>query len=72
VASGTMPSASGKLLGDRAASYAIQNYQRFGIKYIIWQQHIWNPSVCKCWRPMADRGSITQNHFDHVHISVTG
>jgi hypothetical protein len=71
VSSGTMPSADRKLQGDRAASYAIQNYQRLGIKYIIWQQHIWNPSTCKCWRPMSDRGSITQNHFDHVHISVT-
>jgi hypothetical protein len=71
VASGTMPSAAGKLLGDRTASYAIQNYQRLGIKYIIWQQHIWNPSSCRCWRPMADRGSVTQNHYDHVHISVT-
>jgi hypothetical protein len=71
VASGAMPGAAGKLLGDRTASYAIQNYQRLGIKYIIWQQHIWNPSNCRCWRPMSDRGSITQNHFDHVHISVT-
>lgn len=22
------------------------------------------------WKLMEDRGSITQNHFDHVHISV--
>jgi len=22
------------------------------------------------WVPMEDRGSITANHFDHVHISV--
>jgi peptidoglycan DL-endopeptidase CwlO len=22
------------------------------------------------WVPMADRGSITANHYDHVHISV--
>jgi hypothetical protein len=22
------------------------------------------------WVPMADGGSITANHFDHVHISV--
>jgi hypothetical protein len=21
------------------------------------------------WRPMEDRGSITQNHCDHVHVS---
>ena len=22
------------------------------------------------WRQMEDRGSITQNHYDHVHVSV--
>ncbi|MDQ1640746.1 MAG: hypothetical protein QOJ90_97, partial [Actinomycetota bacterium] len=22
------------------------------------------------WRPMADRGSTTANHYDHVHVSV--
>ena len=21
------------------------------------------------WDPMEDRGSITQNHYDHVHVS---
>ncbi|WP_344822705.1 hypothetical protein [Actinocorallia longicatena] len=67
---GRMPGAAGVAKGNAAAGYAISNWQRLGIKYVIWQQHIWNPSVCKCWRPMADRGSITQNHFDHVHISV--
>jgi hypothetical protein len=38
--------------------------------YVIWEQKIWdsrNPGAG--WKPMADRGSITQNHYDHVHIS---
>ncbi|MEO5877191.1 MAG: hypothetical protein ABIS86_06445 [Streptosporangiaceae bacterium] len=72
VAAGTVPGSFGRQQGDRAAAYAIQNYARLGIKYVIWQQHIWNPGVCRCWRPMGDRGSVTQNHLDHVHISVTG
>lgn len=67
---GAMPSADRFNQGDRMASYVISNHQALGLKYIIWRQHIWNPSVCKCWRPMGDRGSITQNHFDHPHISV--
>ena len=67
---GRMPGAAGMALGDRTSSYLITNYRRLGIKYIIWRQHIWNESVCRCWRLMGDRGSITQNHFDHVHVSV--
>ncbi|GAB2810633.1 hypothetical protein GCM10022221_05050 [Actinocorallia aurea] len=67
---GRMPTNAWMAVGDRTANYAISNWQRLGVKYVIWRQHIWNPSVCKCWRLMGDRGSITQNHFDHVHISV--
>ncbi|WP_372509255.1 hypothetical protein [Actinomadura madurae] len=40
-----------------------------GISYVIWKQRIWNVRGGG-WRPMEDRGSITQNHYDHVHISV--
>lgn len=53
--------------GNAVAAYAIANMGRLNIKYIIWQQRIWMGSG---WRLMEDRGSITQNHFDHVHISV--
>lgn len=67
---GRMPTEEWMAVGDRTVNYLIANYQRLGIKYIIWRQHIWNERVCKCWRLMEDRGSITQNHFDHVHVSV--
>ena len=67
---GRMPSGDWMAVGDRTSAYLIANYGRLGIKYIIWRQHIWNESVCKCWRVMENRGSITQNHFDHVHVSV--
>lgn len=43
---------------------------QLGISSIIHEQTIWsrnNPSGSK----MADRGSITANHFDHVHIGLT-
>ncbi len=55
--------------GDAVAAYALANAGRFGIKYVIWQQRIWLPST-GVWRLMEDRGSPTQNHMDHVHISV--
>ncbi|WP_433338988.1 hypothetical protein [Spirillospora sp. CA-294931] len=66
---GQMPSASARRHGDQVAQFAISNARRLGISYVIWRQHIWNIRF-PGWRPMEDRGSITQNHYDHVHISV--
>jgi len=67
---GKMPSASAQAHGDAVAQYAISNASRLGIKYVIWKQRIWDVRSGGGWRTMADRGSITQNHYDHVHISV--
>jgi hypothetical protein len=33
---------------------------------VIWRQRINSGTG---WRAMEDRGSITQNHYDHVHVS---
>ncbi|NVI92998.1 hypothetical protein [Actinomadura sp. BRA 177] len=66
---GRMPSAGARRHGDQVARYAVENARRLGISYVIWRQHIWNVRGGG-WRPMADRGSLTQNHYDHVHISV--
>ncbi|WP_233358749.1 hypothetical protein [Thermomonospora amylolytica] len=66
---GRMPSASALRHGDQVAAYAVANAGRLGIHYVIWKQHIWNIRGGG-WRRMGDRGSITQNHYDHVHISV--
>jgi hypothetical protein len=66
---GRMPSAGALRHGDQVAQYAISNARRLGISYVIWKQHIWNVRGGG-WRPMGDRGSLTQNHYDHVHISV--
>lgn len=63
-------------LGDEVAQLAIDNMKEAGITYIIWKQrfymgvnNIYGPA--NTWNPMADRGSITQNHYDHVHISFS-
>ncbi|WP_350269127.1 ligand-binding protein SH3 [Brevibacterium sp. CBA3109] len=53
--------------GDRIAEYLIQNRGALNVKYVIWKQRIWNPG--SGWSSMADRGSPTDNHFDHVHVS---
>ncbi len=66
---GRMPSASALRHGDQVARYVISNADRLDVSYVIWKQHIWNARGGG-WRPMADRGSLTQNHYDHVHVSV--
>jgi hypothetical protein len=66
---GTMPTAERLAHGDQVAQFAIDNAQKYGVKYVIWKQRYYdirNPG----WSPMSDRGGITQNHWDHVHISV--
>ncbi|MFB4311410.1 hypothetical protein [Actinomadura sp. GTD37] len=67
---GQMPSASAQAHGDRVAQYVIDNASRLGIKYVIWKQRIYDMRGSGGWRQMEDRGSVTQNHFDHVHVSV--
>lgn len=54
--------------GDQVASWLQANAGQLSIKYIIWEQRIWMPGGS--WRMMSDRGSATQNHYDHVHVSV--
>ena len=55
-------------LGDRVADFTLNHWSNHGVMYIIWQQHI-NSNDDRGWRQMEDRGSITQNHFDHCHVS---
>jgi len=52
--------------GDRLAACAIRNREELGVSYVIWRQRIDTGSG---FRAMADRGSPTANHFDHVHVS---
>ncbi|QBI52811.1 coiled-coil domain-containing protein [Streptomonospora litoralis] len=69
-AGGAMPSGANQRLGQQIAEYAQANADRLGVKYVIWEQRIWhsaNPGAG--WEMMNDRGSITANHYDHVHVS---
>jgi len=52
----------------------MNNRASLNLKYVIWGQRIWNPSedsvaTWTSWRAMEDRGDVTQNHWDHVHVS---
>ena len=67
----------GSELGDKIAEYAIQNMASRGISYIIWKQRFYASFDSKygpanTWNSMPDRGSVTENHYDHVHVSMNG
>jgi hypothetical protein len=54
--------------GDRILQYAFKNWKRLGVLYVIWEQKYYSgPYVTGSL--MENRGSITANHWDHVHIS---
>jgi hypothetical protein len=52
--------------GDSLAVCALNNRAALGITYVIWRQRI---NFGSGWQMMEDRGGVTANHFDHVHVS---
>ncbi|MFC4943968.1 hypothetical protein [Pseudonocardia sp. GCM10023141] len=52
--------------GNQLADCALQNMKALGISYVIWRQRI---NFGSGWQAMEDRGSVTENHYDHVHVS---
>lgn len=63
-------SEEGKALGDQVKDYLWTNRDYFQIEYMIWRQE-YIPSDGEP-NTMEDRGSPTQNHFDHVHVTTVG
>ncbi|WP_396902689.1 tape measure protein [Mycolicibacterium sp.] len=57
----------GKALGDAVAAFALTNAQALGLTHVLWQQRSFGPGD-RTGSPMEDRGSPTQNHYDHVHL----
>ena len=54
--------------GDAIAAFVQNHVAEFNVQYIIWRQRYWEPG--SSWELMEDRGSITANHYDHVHVTV--
>ena len=64
---------NGKQTGDKVAKFLQDNAAQLGVRYIIWYQRVWDagrPSAG--WKAMEDRGTVTENHKDHVHVSLHG
>ena len=59
----------GDALGDQVAQYALDQMGNYGISYVIWEQKINGYWTGGQWETMEDRGNITANHYDHVHVS---
>jgi hypothetical protein len=56
--------------GNALAEWCIANGSKIGIMYIIWRQRFYDMRTGSGWRMMEDRGGVTANHYDHVHVSV--
>ena len=57
-------------LGTEINNWVLDNADKYGVQYTIWRQEYF--PVGGSSNIMEDRGSDTQNHFDHVHITVWG
>ena len=60
--------------GDQLAEYLTKHMDELGIYYIIWKQRFYMPQFniygpANTWNLMPDRGGVTANHYDHVHVS---
>lgn len=53
--------------GDEIKDFSIGNDKNYPINWTIWKQKMWYPPDGRS-EGMPDRGSPTQNHFDHDHI----
>lgn len=61
-------------LGNEVAQYSTQNMAANNISYVIWQQKFYSNTnsiygPANTWNAMPDRGGVTANHYDHVHVS---
>lgn len=57
--------------GWQIAKWLRANASSLGVIEVIYSQQIWTAQRGgEGWRPMSDRGSVTANHYDHVHVSV--
>lgn len=55
--------------GEWIYNYVWNNRQRLRLRHVIWAQTITSTTTSPgVRRRMADRGSVTENHYDHNHI----
>lgn len=72
-------SAGGRRLGAAISKWLVANHERLGVKYVIWNAHIWNVERAKDgWRSCGKQATCytgpddTAAHRDRVHVAVFG
>lgn len=68
--------------GTKLTQFLSEHREELGVMYWVWQDHIRSPgyrSYEKQWVPVSqwrtdtgNNGDCTNQHFDHVHVSVYG
>ena len=53
-------------LGNFITNYVLENADRLGVNWVIWRQHLYYSDGSGY--DMEDRGSRTDNHYDHPHV----
>lgn len=62
---------SNSAVGWQIAEWVRANALRLGVSEVIYSQRIWTVQRgSEGWRSMSDRGSVSANHYDHVHVTV--
>ena len=73
---GQRPDPTQRAVGWQLARWLQTNADALGVKYVIWDGHIWAAArASEGWRVYSgggiyDPASVTGGHFDHVHCSV--
>ncbi|MDN5726896.1 MAG: SH3 domain-containing protein [Propionibacteriales bacterium] len=58
--------------GWQIARWVRANASSLGVTQVIYDRKIWTTQrSSEGWRSMSDRGGVTANHEDHVHITVS-
>ena len=65
---------AGSAKGDEFSEYITKNMKELGVYYVIWKQRFYMPQhniygPANTWNLMPDRGGVTANHYDYVHVS---
>lgn len=63
-------SPQGIALGNGIRDFLLHNAKTLGVDHVIWRQRIYYPNGTS--QAMEDRGGLTANHFDHVHVATKG
>lgn len=63
-------SPEGIALGNGIRDFVLRNAKTLGVIHAIWRQRIWYPDGTS--EAMENRGGLTANHFDHVHVATKG